>query len=135
MREIRFACQAGCTKCCREGGFVYLTKVDLRTTARFLGLRVQAFERRYVYRTRHLLRLRKPPGAACPFLEENGCLIHPAKPTQCRAYPFWPELVESVKTWRAAERVCPGLGKGNLIPLGTAMEIAQTMRDGYPTMY
>jgi Fe-S-cluster containining protein len=135
MREIRFRCQAGCTRCCRGGGFVYLTEADLRPAARFLDLSVPAFEKRYVYRTRHLLRLRKLPGAECPFLEEGGCGIHPAKPTQCRAYPFWPELVESVKTWRAAGRVCPGIGKGKLVQIGTAMETAQTMRAGYPTMY
>ena len=62
------------------------------------------------------------------FSKAHGCSIHPAKPTQCRTFPFWPELVESKSEWNRTGRYCPGIGKGPLIQIGTAMEIAEEQR-------
>ena len=44
---LRFECQRGCTECCRQRGFVYLTELDLLRAAAFLGITPAAFERRY----------------------------------------------------------------------------------------
>jgi uncharacterized protein len=132
---VRFECQPGCTECCRQRGFVYLTEDDLVRAAEFLGMTPEAFERKYVYRTRHLLRLRTPRESRCHFLEVRGCSIHPAKPTQCRAFPFWPELVESRREWNKARSYCPGIGKGPLIQIDTARREAAEMRKSYPGLY
>ncbi len=112
-----------------------MTKANLKRAAALLGMSVRTFEARYVYRTRHLLRLRKPRGAECPFLTEAGCAIHDAKPTQCRAFPFWPELIGDRKEWRATARRCPGIGRGPLISIDAALRVAGEMREGYPGMY
>jgi uncharacterized protein len=128
MDGVRFTCQSGCTNCCDQEGFVYLTETDLKRAATFTGMSARAFESKYVYRTRHQMRFRKPRDRQCPFLVENGCSIHPAKPTQCRTFPFWPELIENRSAWRATARFCPGIGKGPLIQIGTAMEIAEEQR-------
>lgn len=103
--------------------------------ARFLSLSTAAFERRYVYRTKHRIRLRKPRHSQCHFLDSGGCRIHPAKPTQCRLFPFWPELVEDRKAWAETAGYCPGIGQGALIQIGTAVEMAQEMRTAYPAQY
>jgi Fe-S-cluster containining protein len=132
---LRFTCLRGCTSCCRERGFIYLTELDLRRAAEFLGMRNREFERRYVYRTRHLLRLRKPRVAQCPFLGEEGCTIHPAKPTQCRAFPFWPELVGDRKAWNEAAGYCPGMRTGPLVSIESVSRVAGEMQAGYPGMY
>jgi Fe-S-cluster containining protein len=95
----------------------------------------KAFERKYVYRSRNRMRLRVPREAHCHFLEAGGCSIHPAKPTQCRIFPFWPELVESKREWRKTAQYCPGMGKGPLIQIEAAKGLAQEMREGYPAMY
>lgn len=134
-QALRFQCQPGCTACCRQQGFVYLTEADLRRAAAFLGMTPAAFERQYVYRTRRLLRLRIPRAARCHFLREDGCSIHPAKPTQCRIFPFWPELVESRREWKKTAHYCPGLGQGPLIQIETARAQAREMRESYPGMY
>ena len=135
QRELRFTCQPGCVNCCNVQGYVYLTEDNLRDAARYLRLSPAEFEQRYVYRTRHLLRLRKPRRSQCHFLRGNGCSIHPAKPTQCRLFPFWPELVKSSRAWNAAARQCPGIGQGPLVQIGEAMEIASEMERAYPTIY
>jgi Fe-S-cluster containining protein len=132
---LRFECQPGCTACCTQRGFVYLTEPDLLRAAAFLGMRPTEFERRYVYRTRHRLRLRVPREAQCYFLRGDGCSIHPAKPTQCRIFPFWPELLESRREWKKTARYCPGMGKGPLIQIEDARQQAQAMRQAYPEMY
>ena len=116
-------------------GFVYLTEEDLRRAASFLHMTPGDFEARYVFRTRHRLRLRKPRGSQCHFLRENGCAIHPVKPTQCRLFPFWPELVEDRDVWRATAERCPGIGTGPVFQIGTALEIAEEMKRAYPVFY
>jgi|SRR5689334_14238431 Fe-S-cluster containining protein len=132
---LRFECQPGCTACCEQKGFVYLTDADLPRIAQFLGLSVPAFERKYVFRTRNRMRLRVPRDANCHFLRDGGCSIHAVKPTQCRIFPFWPELLESRREWMKTARYCPGMGKGPLIQISIAQEQAREMRDGYPAMY
>lgn len=114
---------------------MYITDDDLLRAAAFLDLSPSEFESRYVYRTRHTLRLRKPRGSQCHFLEPDGCRIHPAKPTQCRLFPFWPELIERPSAWVATSRYCPGIGTGPLIQIGTAIETAGQMKRAFPDMY
>lgn len=132
---IQFTCIRGCTRCCEQKGWVYITEEDLRAAAAFLSLSPEEFEKRYVVRTRHRLRLRKPKGSQCHFLVDGGCSIHPAKPVQCRLFPFWPELIESRKQWQATARYCPGIGQGPLIRIGTALETAHEMKTAYPALY
>lgn len=132
---LRFQCQPGCTACCEQKGFVYLTEGDLERAARFLGLTPEAFERKYVYRTKNRMRLRVPRESQCNFLRDGGCSIHPAKPTQCRIFPFWPELVESRREWQKTAQYCPGMGQGPLIQIEQARAEALEMREAYPEMY
>jgi len=135
LDSLRFSCQRGCINCCNQEGFVYLAEADLKRAAKFVRMPARAFEKKYVYRTRHQMRFRKPPEKQCPFLEGHGCSIHPAKPTQCRIFPFWPELVESRRKWKKTAKYCPGIGKGPLIQISVAKAQAEEMRAGYPAMY
>lgn len=135
MEGLRFECVPGCTNCCQVQGWVYITEDDLLRAAGFLRLTPEEFEAKYVVRTKHSLRLRKPRGSQCHFLQEGGCAIHPVKPVQCRLFPFWPELVENRANWKEAGRNCPGIGKGPLVQIGEAAEIAGEMRVSYPLHY
>jgi Fe-S-cluster containining protein len=132
---VRFQCQPGCIECCRQEGFVYLTEPDILRMAAFLGMSARRFERKYVYRTRYKARLRIPAAANCHFLVEGGCSIHEAKPTQCRIFPFWPELVNSKRAWRKTASYCPGIGKGPLIQIDAARGQAREMREAHPALY
>jgi len=135
MNALRFQCQPGCTNCCQQQGFVYLTEADLVRIAKFAGMSAAAFERRYVYRTKRRLRLRVPRHSQCHFLLEDGCSIHAVKPAQCRIFPYWPELVDDKREWKKTAAFCPGIGKGELVQIETARERAAEMREAYPEMY
>jgi Fe-S-cluster containining protein len=132
---VRFQCQSGCTKCCEQQGFAYLTEDDIPRLAAYVGMNPGDFERRYVYRTKSLRRLRVPRHAQCVFLKEDGCSVHPAKPLQCSTFPFWPETEDSKREWLKTARWCPGIGQGPLVNIETARGIAQTMRDANPLNY
>jgi Fe-S-cluster containining protein len=132
---MRFECQTGCTKCCEQQGFVYLTEADITRLAPFLNMSVAAFEQRYVYRTRHMRRLRVPRYAQCDFLKDGGCSVHAAKPLQCAAFPFWPDLVANKRNWRKAGERCPGIGKGELVQIQIARETARGMKAAHPALY
>ena len=135
MKGLRFECQPGCTNCCTQKGFVYLTETDLTRIAEYLGMRSAEFERRYVYRTTRQIRLRVPRQVQCYFLKDGGCSIHAVKPAQCRIFPFWPELVDDKREWRKTAAWCPGIGKGELVQIEVAAERARGMREAYPHMY
>ena len=132
---LRFECQAGCTACCEQKGFVYLSEADRERIAAYLGMEAAEFERRYVFRTRRRMRLRVPRDAQCHFLIHGGCSIHAVKPVQCRIFPFWPELVQSRREWKKTARYCPGIGQGPLIQIAVAREQAREMREAHPAMY
>jgi len=135
MEGLRFECVPGCTNCCRVQGWIYLSETDATRIAGYLKLSPAEFESRYLYRTKNTLRFRKPKGAQCHFLNDGGCSIHAVKPTQCRLFPFWPELVENRKNWNQTAKNCPGIGRGPLIQIGQAIEIADEMRRSYPSDY
>jgi hypothetical protein len=125
----------GCTKCCEEQGFVYLTEEDIARLAGFLGMAAEEFEKRHVYRTKNLRRLRVPRYAQCAFLKEGGCSVHEAKPTQCRTFPYWPELLRSRRAWHETGKRCPGIGKGELVNIEMARGVAEEMRRAHPGLY
>lgn len=132
---FRFECQPDCSNCCQVEGQVYLRAEDIPRIAEHLAIPAAEFERRYVYRTARHIKLRKPPDRQCYFHRDNRCAIHSVKPTQCRTFPFWPELVENQTAWDEAAQYCPGMGKGELVQIEAAWGIANDMYAAYPEMY
>jgi Fe-S-cluster containining protein len=130
---MQFSCQRGCVKCCEREGFVYVSDQDIARLAKFLGMALADFEGQHIYRTKHTRRLRMRK--ACPFLKPDGCSVHPVKPTQCRTFPFWPELIENRAEWQALASWCPGINQGDFIPLEAMEAGARDMRAAYPHMY
>lgn len=132
--RMRFACQPGCTRCCTQKGWVYLGVNDIPALAAYLGLGESEFRDRFIYATKNTRRLRMKQGQ-CPFLSAEGCSVHPAKPTQCRVFPFWPDLVQDKRELRATAKWCPGIGKGDFVPVAILEQSAREMREAYPHMY
>lgn len=65
-----------------------------------------------------------PDGEACPFLAGDLCSIHEIKPDQCRAYPFWWEILTSQRRWLREGERCEGIGRGERIPLEQVRDLA-----------
>lgn len=92
--EFSFAC-AGCGDCCRNRRDLVLSGLDLYRLARWMRLSprtvAEAFCRREIGQTSCLPVLVLRPSARtghCPFLEGDGCSVHPARPLACALYPL-----------------------------------------------
>lgn len=111
---LRFECRPDCGACCTTHdsyAFVYLEGDDFDRLVAFLGIDEEAFIREFTDLDdgRLILRMDRPD---CPFLEGTRCSVYPARPTQCRTFPFWKELLESAESWRRLAAFCPGIDRG-----------------------
>ncbi|MBR1671593.1 MAG: YkgJ family cysteine cluster protein, partial [Fretibacterium sp.] len=43
------------------------------------------------------------------------CSVYPVRPSQCRLFPFWPELLRSREMWELYAARCPGMNEGPLL--------------------
>jgi hypothetical protein len=113
---LAFSCTR-CGDCCTGSpGYVWVRREEIEGLARFLGMSVEAFGRRYLRRVGRKLSLLEKSNGDCVFYD-RGCTVYPARPTQCRTFPFWTENLASASSWSEAARECPGIGRGRLIPL------------------
>ena len=114
---IRFECQ-GSGKCCMsrgQYGYVYLTLEDRQRLARHFGISTAEYTRTHCQKDEDLFRIGYEKASDdCVYLKGAGCTVYEARPTQCRTWPFWPEVM-TAKTWsKEVETFCPGIGKGRL---------------------
>jgi Fe-S-cluster containining protein len=114
---LRFSCTR-CGHCCTgEPGFVWVEDRDLAAIAKLRGQSVEEVRALYTRWTDRGRTLREKLDGDCVFYDrETGCTIYPARPPQCRTWPFWESNVETPETWRHTCDICPGSGKGELIP-------------------
>jgi Fe-S-cluster containining protein len=117
---VRFECQ-GSGQCCTshgEYGYVFLSKTDRIKIAKFLGLKTPAFTKKYCTKLNGAFHLNEDPkNTDCMFLKNKRCEIYSARPSQCRTWPFWPEVMPA-KTWnKEVLNFCPGIGKGAIVPI------------------
>ena len=103
------------------GGHRAIVWVDAEEIARLAAYRgesVDQFSRRYVRRVGDRYSLIEKPGGDCIFWDEQaGCTVYPARPVQCRTWPFWAENIESPADWEHVRSVCPGSGRGQWFSL------------------
>lgn len=110
--EHRFECTR-CGACCRRPGYLALSREDLERIARFL--QVSALDLIMDYELElsdDVWWIHVEQGEPCVFLDGDLCRVEAAKPTQCRTYPFWPEVLETEETWVEEAAHCPGIGIG-----------------------
>jgi len=96
---------------------VYVNLRERRALASFLGIPTAVFTRTYTTRDENGYPVLKFQGEACIFLEGSLCRVHAARPTQCRTWPFWSELLDSPEVYEAEVRsFCPGSRAGPRVP-------------------
>jgi len=126
---LKFECQ-GSGNCCTshgEFGFVFLTLEDRRRFAKHLKLTTSAFTKQYCDIKDGVWHLKEDPkNPDCMFLKNKRCSLYEARPTQCRTWPFWPEVM-TAKSWqKEVAAFCPGVGKGRT---WSKLEIETTMKE------
>lgn len=124
-RGLRFSCTM-CGNCCTgPAGYVLLSVREADALARRLGISSEDFLARYTHMTQRGRSLTETPsehGLDCVFLDRESvpgravCGVYEDRPSQCRTWPFWPENLRSLESWRRARRRCPGMDQGTLIP-------------------
>jgi uncharacterized protein len=81
-----FSCQQ-CNECCKQPGFVYLTKKDMKRLAQYFKMDQNQFVATHCKREGEDWVLRVNPDESCVFLTDSGCSIYEARPNQCRDFP------------------------------------------------
>ena len=120
---LHFTCTQ-CGNCCSgTEGEIPVTQKDIGRIAAFLGVSTASFKKLYTRtgdtRKLRLLKMRPQPSSEdeedCIFLDRSSdgaiCLIHEVKPSQCRAWPFWPDALKSRTAWEAAGKHCCGIDR------------------------
>jgi Fe-S-cluster containining protein len=97
---------------------VWVSAEEIQALAEYRGETVEQFSARFVRRVGDCYSLIEKPGGDCIFWDrEAGCTVYPARPRQCRAWPFWPENLAKPSDWNRVCEVCPGAGHGRLYTL------------------
>jgi uncharacterized protein len=106
----KFVCDRCSACCCREGGVVYVSALEVGGIACYLGLSVLEFKQKYIIETRGWMMLSSGSyGDRCFLDENNRCQIYDVRPKKCRSYPDWDEIWESEEVLQKEEVFCPGL--------------------------
>lgn len=107
---LKFKC-TGCGHCCTGSpGHVWVDELEIKRMAKFLKISVEMFVKRYTRRVQDRLSLLEHSKTYdCVFLKDKKCTLYEARPQQCRAFPWWPENLSSLKNWKEAAKSCEGI--------------------------
>lgn len=109
-KGVRFRC-TGCGRCCTGNpGYVWVNEKEITAIARFLNMEVDHFAKRYLRQVGKRFSLKEDPNTYdCVFLQDKQCRIYTKRPTQCRSYPFWPQILSSKDAWERESSYCEGI--------------------------
>ncbi len=108
---LSFSCTR-CGDCCTGApGYVWVEHEEIEELAKFLGLSPGKFGERYLRKVGRRYSLLEKPGGDCIFFD-SGCTVYPARPVQCRTFPFWRSHLKSQRAWDEIADECPGIGQG-----------------------
>lgn len=127
QQKICFEC-TGCGACCKRHGEVYVTDKELAEIINYMDTHHITNPLTHI-RQEHegLWAIPIPEQGACPLLgKDDRCTVHEVKPWQCRAYPFWPEVMQSKDSWTEEGLFCEGINRGKEHP---SSEIEAQMKD------
>lgn len=119
------ACDPCQGRCCRgESGTVHVDEQEMQALADCLRMNIIDFINTCLVRKENRLTIkekRTETESICVFFDtgNNRCSVYPARPTQCRTFPFW-DFFKGKFSLAAAE--CPGVrhrdaaGSASVIP-------------------
>ncbi len=103
------SCEGNC--CIGESGYVWVSPSEISDIAAYLGLEEETFRNDHLRKISYRFSLKeKKIGTdyVCEFFDkaEKKCTIYPARPSQCRTFPFWDYFKKRIKE---VEKECPGI--------------------------
>jgi Fe-S-cluster containining protein len=125
---LHFECQQ-CGHCCSgpNQGYIWVTRSEIKFIADFLKVEPKQLRQRYLRRVGLRTTIIEQPNTKdCIFLQRiDGqkirqgvayarCTIYPVRPSQCRAWPFWPENLANADDWNKTAQKCGGINHGRL---------------------
>jgi len=84
-----------------------VTPEDVGRLCTHLEMTREQFARSYLEEVGGKARVRAANGWCVFFVD--GCLVHPAKPSVCRVWPFFHGNMLDELSWRMAQDACPGI--------------------------
>lgn len=127
---LKFKC-TGCGDCCTGApGYVWVNREEIAAMAARLNMEVADFEAEYVRRVGIRKSLVEYDNGDCVFLDgkTRKCQIYHERPRQCRTWPFWESNLRTPEAWQETCDVCPGSGKGQVVPLDRINEQLRVIR-------
>jgi len=127
---LAFECTR-CGACCTGApGYVWVSPEEIARLAESRGEAVDVFSKTFVRRVGDRYSLIEKPGGDCIFWDPGaGCTVYPARPVQCRTWPFWPENIESPEAWAGIKPGCPGAGRGRVFTVAEVLAAAARTPD------
>lgn len=130
-KGLKFTCTE-CGKCCTGSpGYVWVNTREMEEMARFLGIPLNEFKRKYTRRVGSRFSLLESKKTFdCVFLKDNKCRVYGARPTQCKTFPWWPQNLSSQEAWEAAARSCEGIRDGKEVVASEKIEEQKLIQIG-----
>ena len=117
---LHFECQQ-CGRCCSGPGqgYIWVTRPEIQLITDFLKISAGQLRREYLKRIGlRTTIIEQPVTKDCVFLQridgQKKCMIYPVRPSQCRAWPFWPDNLADADAWNKATQKCGGINRGRL---------------------
>lgn len=136
---LQFTCTQ-CGNCCTGGpGFVWISQEEIVRLAEYLKLSPEQVVEQYCRKVdgRYSLTERRTADGNydCIFLKElegpltanrrKACSVYPARPLQCRTWPFWSENLRDRKNWDRSAKRCHGMNSGRQFTLEQIRQISK----------
>ena len=102
-----FTCRR-CGHCCQGQGGIVLTGRDVERLAGHLGLTPGAFRAAHTVDHAGKAQLKARQDGYCVFFDQ-GCVVHPARPDICRAWPYFRGNLLDASSWELSQDYCPGI--------------------------
>jgi Fe-S-cluster containining protein len=107
---LNFEC-TGCGDCCSgPDGYAWVNQTEIKTLADHLNLSIDQVQSQYLRRVgpRWALKDQNEKGD-CIFLVDHRCTVYAARPIQCQTFPWWPNVLQSPRSWHQESKYCEGI--------------------------
>jgi len=124
---LPFTCSQ-CGDCCTgPPGVVWASEEELLEIAEYLGKPIGEIRLFHTRIVRGRVSLTEFANGDCTFFDSKSrkCTVYPARPVQCRTWPFWNSHLASETAWKKVCDVCPGAGVGAFFSLEQIEERAK----------